>query len=155
MKVFEDFFSELQTDMVAICLEYVENKADEIYIYCSYEPKMYVFDFFFKINEKVVHKHQLNEVKPELNGQDNLVYDVSRERQKAALKIGNGDLKLIHKKCEEFDRDMPTEMKLFYDVKKNSLKANYRYDLIYTNDDELLPDDIFDCWFEEVKESHL
>ncbi len=68
------------------------------------------------------------------------------------MKIGNDDLKLIHKKCEEFDRDMPTEMKLFYDVKKNSLKANYRYDLIYTNDDELLPDDILDCWFEEVKE---
>lgn len=155
MKEFEDYFSELQTDMVAICLEYVENKADEIYIYCSCESKMYVFDFFFRINGKVVHKHQLNEAKFEQDSLDNLVYDVSRERQKAALKIGNEDLKLIHKRCEDFNRDMPTEMKLIYDVKKNSLKANYRYDLIYSNDDELLPDDIFGGWFEEVKKSHL
>ncbi|GKV56653.1 hypothetical protein NCCP2222_26000 [Sporosarcina sp. NCCP-2222] len=151
MKVFEDYVSELQSDMVAICLEYVENKADEIYIYCSCESKMYVFDFFFRINGMVIHKHQLNEAKVKLDNLDNLAYDVSRERQKAALKIGNENLKLIRQKCEDFNRDMPTEIKLFYDVKKNSLKANYRYDLIYSHDDGLLPDDIFDCWFEEVK----
>ncbi|WP_079710252.1 DUF600 domain-containing protein [Paraliobacillus ryukyuensis] len=155
MKLFEDYFSELQTDMVAICLEYVDNKADEIFIYCSYEPKMYVFDFFYKINGKVVHKHRLNEASKELDSQQNRVYDVSKERQKAALRIGNQNLKLIHKKCEEFNKDMPTEMKLHYNVKKNSLKGRYRYDLVYSIDDELLPDDIFDLWFEEVKENNL
>ncbi|MFC0186695.1 DUF600 domain-containing protein [Fictibacillus aquaticus] len=148
MKVFEDYFSELQADMVAICLEYVEEKADDIFIYCSYEPTIYVFDFFYKINGSVIHKHQLNEI-------SNLQYDVSSERQKAALKIGNENLKLIHKKCKEFNRDMPTEIKLHYDVKKNSLRANYKYELIYTNEEELMPDDIFDNWFEEVKEGNL
>lgn len=156
MKVFEDYFSELQTDMVAICLEYVDNKADEIFIYCSYEPKMYVFDFFYKINGKVVHKHQLNEAVKELDStHNNQVYDVSRERQKAVLRIGNQNLKLIHKKCEEFNKDMPTEMKLSYNVKQNSLKGKYRYELVYSIDDELLPDDIFDLWFEEVKGNNL
>ncbi|ALA51616.1 DUF600 domain-containing protein [Shouchella clausii] len=154
MKVFEDYFSELQADMVAICLEYVNNKADEIFIYCSYEPKMYVFDFFYKINGEAVHKHQLNEAVKELDSQRNHVYDVSRERQKAALRIGNQNLKLIHKKCEEFNQDMPTEMKLCYHVKKNGLKGKYRYDLVYSIDDELLPDDIFNLWFEEVKENN-
>ncbi|WYQ43576.1 DUF600 domain-containing protein [Bacillus sp. FSL W7-1321] len=154
MKVFEDYFSELQADMVAICLEYVNNKADEIFIYCSYEPKMYVFDFFYKINGEAVHKHQLNEAVKELDSQRNHVYDVSRERQKAALRIGNQNLKLIHKKCEEFNQDMATEMKLCYHVKKNGLKGKYRYDLVYSIDDELLPDDIFNLWFEEVKENN-
>ncbi|MCM3720611.1 DUF600 domain-containing protein [Solibacillus isronensis] len=151
MKVFEDYFSELQTDMVAICLEYVDNKADEIFIYCSYEPKMYVFDFFYKINGKVVHNHPLNETVKGSNSPQNQVYDVSKERQKAALRIGNQNLKHIHKKCEEFKKDMPTEMKLYYNVKQNSLKGKYRYELVYSNDDKLLPDDIFDLWFEEVK----
>ncbi|QNF29990.1 DUF600 domain-containing protein [Metabacillus elymi] len=151
MRVFEDYFSELQTDMVAICLEYVENKADEIFIYCSYEPEMYVFDFFYRINGKIVHKHQLNDATKELDSQQNQVYDVSRERLKAALRIGNQNLKLIHKKCEEFNKEMPTEMKLYYNVKQNNLKGKYKYDLVYTNDNELLPDDIFDSWFEEVK----
>ena len=116
---------------------------------------MYFFDFFYKINGKVVHKHQLNEASKELDSQQNRVYDVSKERQKAALRIGNQNLKLIHKKCEEFNKDMPTEMKLHYNVKKNSLKGKYRYDLVYSIDDELLPDDIFDLWFEEVKENNL
>lgn len=154
MKAFEDYFSELQTDMVAICLEYVDHKADEIFIYCSYEPKMYVFDFFYRVGGKVVHKHQLNEAANEMDSQQNPVYDVSKERQKAALRIGNENLQLIHKKCEEFSREMPTEMKLHYDVKQNSLKGKYRYDLVYSKDDELLPDDIFDEWFEEVEKSN-
>ena len=29
---FEQIFSDIQTDMVSICLEYVEKKADKIYI---------------------------------------------------------------------------------------------------------------------------
>jgi len=147
MKIFEDYFSDLQADMVAICLEYVDNKADDIFIYCSYEPKMYVFDFFFRINGEVVHKHQLNILAQ--------VYDVSRDRQKAALRIGNQNLKLIHKKCEEYNREMPTEMKLHYDVKQNSLKGKYRYELVYSTDSELLPDDVFDLWFVEVKDNNL
>lgn len=36
-KVFEDYFSELQTDMVEICMEYVEDRSEKIYIYCSFE----------------------------------------------------------------------------------------------------------------------
>ncbi len=154
-KVFEDYFSELQADLVAVCLEYVDNKADDIYIYCSYEPKMYFFDFFYKINQIVVHKHQLNEVIKNCDGQPSVGYDVSRDRQKALLRIGNENLKLIHKKCEEFNKEMPTEMKLYYDVKRNSLKGKYRYDLVYSNDDELLPDDIFDLWFEEVRQRNV
>ena len=114
---------------------------------------MYIFDFFYRINEKIVHKHQLNEATEELGSQHTRVYDVSRERQKAALRIGNQNLKLIHKKCKEFNKEMPTEMKLYYNVKQNSLKGKYRYDLIYSNDGELLPDDIFELWFEEVKKT--
>lgn len=31
-KVFEDYFSDLHADRVSICLEYVENEGDNIYI---------------------------------------------------------------------------------------------------------------------------
>ncbi len=39
-KTFEELFSEIQSDMVSICLEYVENRADKIFIYCSFEAKV-------------------------------------------------------------------------------------------------------------------
>ncbi|MGE8078326.1 DUF600 domain-containing protein [Peribacillus loiseleuriae] len=156
-KVFEDYFSELQTDMVAICLEYVENQAEDIYIYCSYEPEMYAFDVFYKINGQVVLKNNINVAVNDINnaGNKTVFYDTSEERQEAVLDIGLKNLEEIYKKCKEFDREMPTEIKLHYDVKQNSLKGQYRYDLVYSNDDELLPDDIFDLWFEEVEKSNL
>lgn len=46
---------------------------------------------------------------------------------------------------------MPTEMKLHYNVQSNKLNGRYRYDLVYSNDELLHPNDIFNEWFEEVK----
>ena len=148
-KNFEDYFSELQTDMVSICLEYIENKAENIYIYGSYEPNAYYFNVFFRIEGKYVLKHQVN---------DNFstpIYNTATDRQIGVQRIGINDLEEIHKKCEEFNREMPTEIKLYYNVKSNSLKGQYKYDLVYSNDNELLPSDIFESWFEEVKKSSL
>ena len=45
-KVFEDYFSELQADMVSICMEYVEKRAERIYIYCSFEDNVISSVFF-------------------------------------------------------------------------------------------------------------
>lgn len=151
-KVFEDYFSELQADMVAICLEYVENEAEDIYVYCSYEPEMYVFDVFYKINNQFVFKHNLNDaVDSTSRGNKALIYDTSEQRQDTVLNVGLENLEKIHEKCKEYRREMPTEIKLHYNVNKNSLKGKYRYDFVYSNDEELLPDDIFELWFEEVK----
>ena len=141
-KVFEDFFSEYQVDMIEICLEYANYHVDRIFIYCSYEGKMLDSNFFFEIDGKYYRKHQIGSAGKE--------YDTSQKRQSAALDIITQDMMNISKKCDEFGRPMPTEMKIIYDVKKNSLNASYRYDLMYSNDPEKLPDDIFDEWFVEV-----
>ena len=154
-KKFEDYFSELQADMVAICLEYVKNEAEDIYIYCSYEPEMYVFDVFYKINSQFVFKHNLNDAVNSEIGKKTLIYDTSEQRQEVFLDIGLENLEEIHEKCKEYGREMPTEIKLHYNVKRNSLKGKYRYDLVYSNDEELLPDDIFELWFEEVRSGNV
>ena len=56
--------------------------------------------------------------------------------------------------CKEYDRPMPTEMKIVYDVKKNSLKAEYKYELVYSNDAVKTASDIAGEWFEEVKKGN-
>jgi len=142
-KQFEDYFSEIQADMVALCLEYASNNADDIYIYCSFEANMYVFNVFFKIENVVVRKHELNKVSP--------MYDTCLERQEALIDNGLADLELIHDKCQKFNHDMPTEMKLHYNVKENSLKGKYKYELVYSNHETLSPNDIFNQWMKEIK----
>ena len=150
-KVFEDFFSEIQADMVSICLEYASNMADEIYIYCSCEAKVISCDFFYRINNKLVERHKLNDaIMPQ---EDKFMYDTSISRQSAALEIIQEDIEKIVELCKEFHRDMPTEMKLVYNVKRNSLVAKYKYDMMYSNDSEKTSDDIANEWFEEMRNS--
>lgn len=49
-QVFEDKFSEIQTDMIDICLEYANYDADMVYIYASSESNMVTCNYFYKIN---------------------------------------------------------------------------------------------------------
>ena len=46
---------------------------------------------------------------------------------------------------------MPTEIKLVYDVPKNNMRAEYKYDLVYSNDPTKCAYDIAMEWFENVK----
>ena len=71
------------------------------------------------------------------------------------LDILNEDIEKIKNLCKEYQREMPTEMKLIYDVKSGRFKAEYRYDLIYTHDEVKTASHIFNEWFEEVKSNNL
>ena len=146
-KMFEDYFSEIQADMVSICLEYVEKRAEKIYIYCSFEDGMISSGFFYKVNSKIVKKNKLNDVI--VDGQKK--YDVSIPRQKGAINIINDDIKALKRLCQEHQKEMPTQIKLIYDVAANSLNADYSYDIIYSNDKDKMADDILEEWFESEK----
>lgn len=146
-KVFEDYFSELQADMVSICLEYVDNRAEKIYIYGSFEEGVVSSDYFYNINGKVLERHKLNDAL--INTEKK--YDTSVERQKGVIKILNTDIKSMLKLCKEYQREMPTEIKLVYDVSKNNLRVEYEYDLVYSNDPVKTADDIAMEWFEKIQ----
>ena len=149
-KVFEDYFSELQTDMVEICLEYVEDRAEKIYIYCSFEGRVQSCNFFYKVNGKVVKKSRLNDVI--VDGQEE--YDVSIPRQRDVMAILNEDMVALRKLCEEYQREMPTQIKLVYDVISNRINADYSYDIIFSDDQNKTAYDVLDEWyqFEKSKE---
>lgn len=142
-KVFEDYFSELQTDMVEICLEYVEDRAEKIYIYSSFEGGVQSCNFFYKVNGKVVKKSRLNDVI--VDGQEE--YDVSIPRQCDVMEILNEDMVALRKLCEEHQREMPTQIKLIYDVSANSLNVDYSYDIIHFLRREMLDFTAFPVFF--------
>ncbi len=143
-KVFEDYFTELQTDMISICLEYVEDRAEKIYIYCSYENNMISGDFFYKINGKVVHNNKLNDAIADREKP----YDVSIDRQKEVIDIIIEDIISLKKLCQEYQRDMPTQIKLIYDVSENKVQADYSYDIIFSNDKKKTSYDVLEEWYQ-------
>lgn len=146
-KVFEDSFSELQADMVSICMEYVENRAEKIYIYCSFEENMISSGFFYKVNGKVVHKHKLNDAKRS----EEKEYDVSIARQRAAVNIINDDIEALKNLCQEYQREMPVEIKLVYNVVENKLNADYKYDLVFSKDASKTAYDVLEEWYQSEK----
>ncbi|WP_426940603.1 DUF600 domain-containing protein (plasmid) [Bacillus mycoides] len=151
MKEFEDKFSELQADMISICMEYIEDRADKLYVYASCEGNIISSKFFYLINNKYVKCHKVNDV---LKDGDER-YDVSPNRMLMVLNIINEDIEKVEAVCKEYEREMPTEMKLIYNVQSGNFKAEYNYDLLYTNDDVKTASHIADEWFEEVKNNNL
>ena len=97
-KVFEDYFSKLQADMVDICLEYVDNCAEKIYIYGSFEEGVVASDYFYNINGEVLERHKLNDALVNTEKK----YDTSVERQRGVIKILNTDIKSMLKLCKEY-----------------------------------------------------
>lgn len=137
-KGFEKVFSDIQTDMVSVCLEYVQKKADKIYIYASYEAKIVSCDYFYCINGNVYKRDELPSE-----------YDADADRQMACLDILLDDMEDLISACEEYEADMPTEIKIIYDVKNNKLNANYQYENQYSNT-ENCADDIAEYWYQEI-----
>lgn len=146
-KVFEDEFMDWQADMVDIAKEYIEDRAEKIYLYGSIEEGVYFFNLFFKIKNKILFMHQINSI---LSNSEKK-FDVSQDRQETVLHIGAEDLIKIEEVCKKYGQSVPTEFKLIYDVKSNSLKAHYEYDLKYSNEEDVDTDDIFMAWYEDIK----
>lgn len=47
--------------MISICLEYIENRVQKVYVYASCEGDIISSNFFYKINNMYVKKHSLND----------------------------------------------------------------------------------------------
>lgn len=72
-------------------------------------------------------------------------------RQKGAVKIINEDIKKLNRICQEYQRDMPTQIKLVYDIVENKLNAGYSYDLIFSNDISRTAYDVLEEWYQSEK----
>ena len=145
---FEDKFMEVQASMISLALEYVQNQAEKVYIYCISEEALLSFDVFYKINGTVTKMYAVNEIL-------NKKVDTSKNMMVAVQRFGLEDIQKMLDVCQEYDREHPTEMWLIYDAKKNSLDSCYSYEGRYDKDEELIPRLEFEKWFEEVKNKQL
>ena len=143
---FEYYLNDLQMDMVSACLKYVKKRAEKIYIYCSFEEGRVFSNFFYCINNKIVKKHELNNAV--INS--DLMYDVSSNRQSTILRAINNDIEKIYDLCDRYNRDMPTEIKLIYNVENSSLNVECNYDLVYSQIEGKSAYSVSVDWFNEI-----
>ena len=142
--IFEDQLMEIQSDMISLSLEYVENKAEIVYIYVVLEDGLVSFDVFYKIGGFISEKSDVNEYLSEkINDSDDIQFSL--------LEYGIEDAEKIEVLFEENYKEVPTEIRLVYDVKNNSLKSNYRYDAMYEKNEDLSVSDVFEAWIQEEK----
>ena len=143
-RVFEDQLMEIQSDMISLSLEYVENKAEIVYIYVVLEDGLVSFDVFYKIGGFISEKSDVNEYLSEkINDSDDIQFSL--------LEYGIEDAEKIEVLFKENSKEVPTEIRLVYDVKNNSLKSNYRYDAMYEKNEDLSVSDVFETWIQEEK----
>ena len=143
-RVFEDQLMDIQSDMISLSLEYVENKAETVYIYVVLEEGLVSFDVFYKIGGFISEKSDVNEYLSEkINDSDDIQFSL--------LEYGIEDAEKIEVLFKENSKEVPTEIRLVYDVKNNSLKSNYIYDAMYEKNEDLSVSDVFEAWIQEEK----
>ena len=143
-RVFEDQLMDIQSDMISLSLEYVENKAETVYIYVILEEGLVSFDVFYKIGGFISEKSDVNEYLSEkINDSDDIQFSL--------LEYGIEDAEKIEVLFKENSKEVPTEIRLVYDVKNNSLKSNYIYDAMYEKNEDLSVSDVFEAWIQEEK----
>jgi hypothetical protein len=142
--IFEDQLMEIQSDMISLSLEYVENKAEIVYIYVVLEDGLVSFDVFYKIGGFISEKSDVNEYLSEkINDSDDIQFSL--------LEYGIEDAEKIEVLFKENSKELLTEIRLVYDVKNNSLKSNYIYDAMYEKNEDLSVSDVFEAWIQEEK----
>ena len=143
-RVFEDQLMDIQSDMISLSLEYVENKAEIVYIYVVLEDGLVSFDVFYKIGGFISEKSDVNKYLSEkINDSDDIQFSL--------LEYGIEDAEKIEVLFKENSKEVPTEIRLVYDVKNNSLKSNYIYDAMYEKNEDLSVSDVFETWIQEEK----
>ena len=137
-RVFEDCFMDIQTDMVALCVEFAgDHPVDEIYIYGSIEAQAVSFNAFYVTQGKVLTTSKLSN-------------DISMVKQ--FLRLGSSDLEKLSEVCKTYNRPVPTELRLRYITSSKKFDSHYEYKSICNIENNIFPSDVFMAWIKSIEE---
>ena len=136
MKDFEDFFSDILTDIVHFALNFTKNSMDKIYIHCSNEKNCISSNVFFQKDGKKIKRSEIKAV--------------SDVEQRTLIHSINEKIKEIDCLCKKNKQESPTEIKLIYEVSEKHLVTKLNYENLYSDSENLVVQNIFDNWFETI-----
>lgn len=132
---YEDVFSELQSDYISLCLEYAENKAEEVFAYLYRTETMRMFNAFFRVDGRILAASQV---------------DTSCSEDEF-MEVGRDDISKLEEICREYDTATPNELKIHYDAISRKYDAVVSYE-DYSVKDKVTPFQVFMKWLKEEKE---
>ena len=136
-KLFEDEFMDLQSGLISLCIEVVEQKKiNKIYAYCSNEKYSKMFNAFFEVDGEI-------KTLDELGIPSGLTFQF--------LKTGTGDLTKLDTMCAKYNMPSPTEMKLYYDVETGKYDAKYKYEEVCSAKTGKSAGEVFSEWLAEMR----
>ena len=135
-KVFEDEFMDLQAGLISLCMEVTEGKVDKIFVYGSNEKKSTMFNAFFEVDGKIKTMSMLG---------------VSRELAFQFLDLGIEDLEKLDAIGAKYNRPVPTELKLYYDVHTGKFRSEYKYEEVCSAKTGKAAGDVFNEWIAEMR----
>lgn len=111
-KVYEEELKKFQQEIIDLCLNTVGTEVDTICAYCSMENGGYSFNLFALVGKSVRTLGQL---------------DVDKEKVNECLSSGTMKLLDLDAICQKYHEAQPTEMKIIYDVHKETFEVEYQY----------------------------
>lgn len=134
--IFEDEFMDLQSGLIALCLEVLEGKqADKIFAYGSNEKKSKSFNAFFEVNGEIKTLSKMG---------------IRNDLVSQFLKLGTHDLMRLDEIGAKYNMRVPTELKLYYDVSSGQFNAEYRYEEICSSRTGKAAGEVFLEWVAEM-----
>ena len=135
-KVFEDEFMDLQTDLISLCMEVTQGKVNKVFAYGSNEKKSTMFNAFFEVNGEIKTLNMLG---------------VSKELAFQFLGLGIEDLEKLNAIGAKYNRPIPTELKLYYDVRARKFKSEYKYEEVCSARTGKSAGEVFNEWLAEMR----
>lgn len=135
-RVFEDEFMDLQTGLISLCLEVTQGKVDKVFAYGSNEKKSTMFNAFFEVNGEIKTLNMLG---------------VSQELAFQFLGVGIEDLEKLDAIGAKYNRPVPTELKLYYDVRARKFKSEYKYEEVCSARTGKSAGEVFNEWLAEMR----
>jgi len=127
--MFENEFMDIQRDLINLCIEFSQGKADNIFAFIFQREDEFYFNSVFKIGKEYLTIRDLE-------------YPIEVEND--FMELATDIIKLFPAVFDNYNREKPIQYKLIFNVKTKKLK----FELEYSKDiDTSKPcDSVFDEW---------
>lgn len=133
---FEDAFTDIQADYIALCMEYAGQDMDNIYAYIYQTRYERMFNAIFTKDNKTISAGEIG----------------TREQFEEFYNIGIEDIGRLIEVCTKYNHKCPNELKLSFNVKTKQFDAEYGYE-DYSINGDTSSDEVFFNWYIEIKNS--